>query len=74
MAWMAQPSWSRNPPRIPLMCFICGETFMKPKHELRPGQRTTCCSTLCVTIKRMLWSPFQYPGQDGENFLKCEGQ
>jgi hypothetical protein len=42
---------------------------MKRKVGLRPWQQTTSCSSTCVTLKRMLWSPFEYPNSNRKEGL-----
>jgi hypothetical protein len=58
-----------NPPRIPMVCIICGRTFMKRKGQLRPRQMTISCPPACVTLNRMLWSLFEYPNSNRKKGL-----
>jgi hypothetical protein len=45
-----------NPPRVPIVCEICGRVAMRCQSELAPGQRRHC-STVCKLIGGSLWPP-----------------
>jgi hypothetical protein len=49
--------WHQNPPRIPLVCTVCGRAFMKAKSRLRPGQWSTSCSQVCRDLLATLLPP-----------------